>query len=140
MRTVLLVLAGFLIAADAKEDAKQDMDNLEGTWICTSNESNGKKRSDELNRQGRLIFKGNKLTQKFGEIELKLIYYTLYPSAGPKRIILKDEKPGVMRGIYELQGDTLKTCFGLGRDMAYPSEFTGKAGFALATFKRQADR
>jgi uncharacterized protein (TIGR03067 family) len=135
MRTVLLVLAVSVVAADAKEDAKKDMDKLQGTWIGVSAEVNGRKKTDEEAQKIRLIFKGNKVTQKVGDIEDPLTY-TLDPSTKPKCITVQDDKR-VMKGIYTLEGDILKTSFVLARDKDYPGEFTGKEGFVLTTFKRE---
>jgi uncharacterized protein (TIGR03067 family) len=136
MRTILLILvATCLVAADAKEDAKKEMDKLQGTWICTSMEVDGQKKSGEEVQKTRLVFKGNKARHKVGPKEIEMTY-TLDPGAKPKRITVQDETQ-TMKGIYSLEGDSLKICFARGESKDFPSEFAGKKGFNLGAFKRE---
>ena len=132
---VVLVLA----AAPPEEDAvKKELEKLQGTWQLVSAETDGKKAPEEQVKQIRVVIKGNKHTVFFGDKAIaKEVAFTLDPQKKPKASddILPDGK--MIRGIYELDGDTLKSCVAaVGKER--PTEFAAGAGTGntLRVFKR----
>jgi uncharacterized protein (TIGR03067 family) len=137
MRFYGLVLAvGGLLAlhvrADDKADAAAEVKKLQGTWLPHSQTFAGKPFDDV--DPSEIVFAGDTLTMgKAGE----KARFTVDPSGKPKTMDIKPEKdpgPGVVVGaaIYELDGDTLRICFGSPR----PKELTDKDQ-PLYTFKRK---
>jgi uncharacterized protein (TIGR03067 family) len=133
------LLAALALAAPAKDDAAaKELEKLEGTWQLISAENDGKKMADKQAKNVRVTIKGGKHTVTFGEKPVaKDIAFTIDPTKTPKAVddILPDG--GMIRGIYELNGDTLRSCVAApGKDR--PKEFTGKAGSGqtLRVFKR----
>jgi uncharacterized protein (TIGR03067 family) len=125
---VLLAGAGTARAGDTDEQ------KLQGKWIVESFEYNGNQ-VDRLKEAVR-EFKDGKysLTPKAGEgIEGTA---TLDATKKPKTIDL-DINSRVLKGIYELEGDTLKMCYNLTKDER-PTEFTSKpdTGLILIVHKR----
>ena len=118
-RTVTIVAAGMLLAADpAKDDEiKKEQEKLKGTWIMISSEKSGKPHDDTKN--AKFIFAGDKLTIKLGEEDKGASGFVLDPSKNPKWITGR-----IGRGIYELDGDKLKICSAEER----PGEFVSKPG------------
>jgi uncharacterized protein (TIGR03067 family) len=139
---VLLVLTaiGGSFATDAKEDAiKAELDKLQGTWQLVSVETEGKAPSADLIKTVRVVISGSKHTVHVGDQSpAKDIPFTIDPTATPKETT--DTLPDGMtiKGIYELDGDTLKSCVAPpGKDR--PTEFEGKGGNTLRVFKRVKD-
>ncbi len=67
--------------------------------------------------------------------------YTTDPSRKPAHIELKaDTRPESLKGIFELNGDTLRLCFSEGKDAERPSEFESKQGTSTALFTLQRDK
>jgi uncharacterized protein (TIGR03067 family) len=139
LRSILLVVAaGLLIGADAKEDLKKEQDRLKGTWSVLAIEvpKGEKGPSDKELKEMKVIFADtDKVIMKFGEDEDKPAVYKLDPSQKPKEI---DIMPGprTLKGIYTLDGDTLKICLTEKGDR--PKEFKVDADrkAALMTLKR----
>ncbi|HYT95662.1 MAG TPA: TIGR03067 domain-containing protein [Gemmataceae bacterium] len=132
----LCVLAGSGARAGAKAD------NLDGTWIPTSLEVDGKKAPAEALKNLKLVIKGTKFTL---HIDGKTLNgsYKADPSKTPKTIDATFEDPAgktaaVVLAIYELKGDTFRVC-GAAPDKARPKEFASKPGegHELVVYKRQ---
>jgi uncharacterized protein (TIGR03067 family) len=146
---VLLVVApGLLHAADedaaTKEDAKKEeairkeLARLEGTWQLVSAETDGQKLPQERVKQIRVLIRGGKRTVYFGgKAVAEGVPFQIDPTTRPKQIedTLKDGHK--VRGIYELDGDTLRTCVAL-PEKERPTEFTGRkdSGCTLRVFRR----
>src|SRR5947208_3664248 len=110
-RTLLLaVAAGLLIAADAKDDAKEDLKKFQGSWSTTA-EENGEK----MPGTATVIIKGDKYTVK---VEDKTVDSGTFKLGTEKKVKTIDSTADVgpgkgktMLGIYEIDGDTVKICF-----------------------------
>lgn len=126
VRALLLVAAGFSVAFDAKDDAvKNELKKLEGTWLIVSGAEKGKELPKEAVDVGtQFQFAGNKFTMsvmKFKESQQGT--FTTDPAKKLKEIDIKvgDRE---FRGIYLLEGDTLKLCMVRDKDAKRPTDFT----------------
>ena len=143
MKVLTLLVVGLLLAADApKEDPKKDAEKMAGEWTMASGERDGQAIPDEF-RTGlkRTVKDDEYIVTKDGETIGKG-KFTLDPSKKPKTIDITlsegEQKGMVIRGIYELDGDTFKICYaqpGVDR----PKEFVTKdsAGVSMSVWKRK---
>ena len=134
-----LVLGTGLVLAQSAEQAQKQ---LQGTWIATKAERDGKAADDVVGH--RLSFTGNRfqIQSKDG----KLVYagtVRVDPSAKPAAIDFEHTegapKGKVWKGIYTLDGDTLTICDNAANlDKGRPTAFEAKSGsgYVLITFKR----
>jgi uncharacterized protein (TIGR03067 family) len=142
----LLAVALALVAADApKDDAKKDLDKLQGTWTIASGKYDGEeldanlvsKLSFEIKGDQFLIKGDDEVTKQYAKIALKLD-----PTAKPKLIDFHvtqgDDKGNTIEGIYELKDDEFKICAKLDAKER-PTEFKSdeNSHVALVVFKRQ---
>jgi uncharacterized protein (TIGR03067 family) len=129
-----LVVALLLVAAEGQGDAKKDQDRLQGTWTLTAEERDGNKTAAEdlKKRAVKLTFKGDKVTVQVGDRQEHAETFTLDPSKKPKEIDIADKA----KGIYELDGDTLK--LRISHAGKRPEKFDGQTGQGeiLGTLKR----
>lgn len=133
-------LAGLSLALAPPGETAQP--NLQGAWIATKAENEGKAAEDVVGH--RLVITGNGFQIRSGDG--KLLYggsVRMDPSAKPASIDFA-HKEGVLKGkawkgIYALDGDTLTTCDNA-PDMkkSRPAAFQAKrgSGYVLITFKR----
>jgi uncharacterized protein (TIGR03067 family) len=141
---LVTLTVGTLIAADA-EDAKKDLDKLQGTWALVSGERDGKKFTEEEVKKTKLFIKGDTFripessvaTSDDGTIKID-------PSKKPKEMNATTgsgpDKGKIWQGIYKLRGDRYKVCFAPpGKDR--PTEFSSKAGSGhlLQLWKREKE-
>ena len=105
---ILILSAGLLLAADAKDDVAAEIKKLEGTWIVESFESKGKVSDKEKGQE--FIVTADKMGLKKPNGKIEEVSYTIDPAKKPKVIDLSAGKE-MIPGIYELDGDTLKICF-----------------------------
>ena len=125
----------------AKADDKADKDKFQGEWSLASLEENGEsqKITEDNDHYIKLKIDGDKfmITLKNGDHEAT---YALDSSKKPKTIDLTlkggDQDGKVMKGFYELQGDTLKICMGSPEAPDRPVEFKSKDEVKVFTFKR----
>lgn len=142
LRLILLVAAGFFIAADDKDDAvKKELKNLEGTWKVVAMERDGKQEPDEVAKAPEFTFKGDKIVFKTGDKEREMTF-KIDPTKKPKEIDLGEASAGQVskgKGIYifNTEKGELKICVGK-RDGDRPTEFATKegTGVSIITFKR----
>jgi len=145
MRCLAVLAVGLLLAADAKDAKKKDLDLLKGTWAASSVEYGGEKVGADIVKNLTLVVEGDKLTikgdsaevEKYGKATLKID-----PTTPPKIIDISitggDEKGTTFEGIYEVDKDQWKLCVKLaGKER--PAKFESAAGSqdVLAVFKRE---
>jgi uncharacterized protein (TIGR03067 family) len=106
-------------AADAEVAA--ELAKIKGSWRALRGELAGEPRKESF-----LLTFGDATVVKKGEKKTENAVFHLNPSVHPKQIdILKEEgKKRWLLGIYEIEGDTLKFCFGPER----PQELATKPG------------
>jgi uncharacterized protein (TIGR03067 family) len=107
----LALLATVLVAADAPDEAaKKEKQKLQGTWVAESVVVKGK--ANEKLKGATFNFSGDKVKMEFDGKKQEGTY-TIDPTKSPKHIDLIFERDGrkdLDRGIYQLEGDTLKLC------------------------------
>jgi uncharacterized protein (TIGR03067 family) len=145
----VLVVVGLLLAADTpKEDparkelkenpSTKELKSLTGTWMAVSGEENGKEISKDDAKAFELTIKDGKYTLKIMGKEQEQGTITVDPEKKPKTIDIDitsgDDKGKSQKGIYELDGDTLKVCVARPEEER-PKELAGKAA-SLWVFKR----
>jgi uncharacterized protein (TIGR03067 family) len=136
------LVLGAGLAAALGQSAERTPKNLQGTWDTTKAIRNGKAAADVVGH--RLSFTGNRfqIQSKDG----KVLYrgtFRVHPDTKPAAIDFEHTygalKGKTWKGIYALEGDTLRTCDN-GPDLAKgrPTAFAAKAGSGhiFITFKR----
>jgi uncharacterized protein (TIGR03067 family) len=141
--SVVALAAGAWLASAASmsraDDA--DKDELQGVWIATSLEINGKPASAKEVERTRFTFKGEKLLVRGARDEDKEEKgaFKTDPKKLPRHLdITLNGK--TLHGIYEIKGDELKVCFeNGGKAENRPTKFaTNKENEeVLIVFKRQ---
>jgi uncharacterized protein (TIGR03067 family) len=146
MRVVVLfglmsVINPFLSAGE-NEVVKKDMAQLQGEWSMVSGSADGQPMPEQMLKQIKRICKADETTTTMaGQVFFKA-KFSIDPSKSPKTIdyqmtegFTKGQK---QLGIYELDGDTFKACFGSPGALR-PSDFTSKPrdGRTLSVWKRQ---
>jgi len=121
----LLFLQIPLTAEEKNPDAKSDVEALKGIWEVVSTTHGGK----DVPAKGRtLVFSGNAFSAYTGDKPERAIAFTLDPNTNPKRIDLdRGGKDGKAYGIYQLDKDELKLCYGE-PGAERPRAFESKAG------------
>ena len=117
----LLAVAGLLLAADAPKD---DTAKIQGTWKVVSAEDSGRKAPEESIKDLKWTITKDSITYKVGPKTTRWIF-RLDPDKKPKWIDLT-EGERTRPAIYELDGDTLKVCFGEGSQKERPTAFESK--------------
>jgi uncharacterized protein (TIGR03067 family) len=121
-----------LISQVSGQEAKKELDQLQGEWTMLSREANGKA---SANTNWKLTIKGDqwKVTRPNDdmagvgpEVTIKLD-----PSKNPKELDLNDRP-----GIYKLEGDTLTFCRPNGANAGRPKEFNSVGPNEIIVWKR----
>ena len=140
MRTLLLVAAGLLVAAQEKTNGKKDLDKLQGKWEYVSFESNGMKMPEDQIKRMSITFSGDKWTVRESDKVVVSGTQKLNPLARTPHEVDSlttegDGKGTTMLGIYELKGDTMRVCFDpQGKERS--TSFTPKEGQFAGVIKR----
>src|SRR5258706_10231256 len=129
----LVLTAGLLLATD---HGKNDLENLQGTWLTVSLVSDGKTVVDEKlpPKPGpvtKLVYEGNQWQVKVGEKLVATGTWKIDSTKAPKEIDIMDESGTIndktKRAIYELEGDTFRYCIALA-GKPRPTEFSAREG------------
>jgi uncharacterized protein (TIGR03067 family) len=125
-------MPGRAIAAAPSEDAsKADRDKLQGTWKVIRMEHAGKNVPADQFADLRIVISGNELTGKEGDQVRERFTFTLDSAQKPRTIdttaIEGPAKGETSRGIYEIDGDTVKLCVNE-KGKERPSAFATKEG------------
>jgi uncharacterized protein (TIGR03067 family) len=128
---LLAVALSSLVWADDNEAAKKDMAQLQGEWSMVSGIADGFPIPAEMLANSKRICKGDELTVIVGGQLIMKAKIAVDPSKNPKTIdydVTEGPTKGKKHiGIYELNGDSFKSCFGA-PGAERPSDFTSKAG------------
>ena len=128
---IALLVATASVAAQSSDDAvKKELKLFQGKWQATFAQSfDGKEQTDAEIQFTTLEVDGDKFTLKTGSLTINGTF-TVDPSKKVKTIdvFLGNNKDNAMRGIYEIKGDTRRSCFALpGKDR--PTEFRKEKGY-----------
>ena len=143
MRKFLVFTAGLVfVGFSAGQDAvKKEMTLLEGDWSMVSGMADGQEMPKERVKGGKRVAKDGETTITMaGQVYFKA-KFKIDPAKKPKTIdYTMTEGPTKGKthlGIYEINGDTVKFCFG-GPGKDRPTDFTSKEGSerTLSEWKR----
>ena len=124
-----------LSGGDAADAIKKDKAALKGTWKVTASVSKGDKATADEIKDLFLIFRGDAILVREDGKAQENFFYALDALKKTKEIdlILKvgPQKGRVDRGIYEIDGDTLRICIQSNKDSPRPRDFRSPAGSDL---------
>lgn len=137
----LAALTLSLAGAGENQAVQQDLVRLQGEWTMVSGSANGKPMPDEMRKQMKRVCRGDETTTTMaGQIYFKA-KFTIGPAQKPKTIDYQmtegATKGKTQLGIYELEGETFRACFGK-PGAERPADFTSKPGDGrtLSVWKR----
>ena len=117
--------------AEESEAVKKDMALLQGEWSMVSGSADGQPMPEEARKQMKRVCKGDETTTTMGGLIYIQAKITIDASKQPKTIdyemtggFTKGQK---QLGIYEVDGDTFKSCFAK-PGAERPTDFTSKPG------------
>jgi len=143
MRRAFLLVPLILIGAEPTDEAKKDLEKLQGEWVMAALEVNGKPVPEEKVRGTILTIKGDKYTLGVKDAKHE-VTIKLDPAQKPKAIdmLFPDgtNVPKVGKGIYKIEGDTFVLCRSQATEGARPTDFatTPDTGYFMVTWKRKA--
>ncbi|HZZ81091.1 MAG TPA: TIGR03067 domain-containing protein [Gemmataceae bacterium] len=119
-----LLIASSVFAQPTDEAVKKELKSFQGKWAANyAQDFNGNEQTNAELQLISLEVDGDMFTMKTGSLTIKGSF-TVDPSKKLKTIdvFLGENKETVLRGIYEIKGDTRKSCFAMpGKDR--PTEF-----------------
>jgi uncharacterized protein (TIGR03067 family) len=149
MRTIpiafLISLAAVMFSsarAEENDSVKKAMTQLQGEWSMVSGSADGQPMPDQMLQQMKRVCTGDETTTTMGGRVFIKAKITIDPSKKPKTIdyLMTDgfTKGKTQLGIYEVDGDTFRSCFGK-PGAERPPDFTSKPGDGrtLSVWKRE---
>jgi uncharacterized protein (TIGR03067 family) len=130
--TVWLLIISCVSAKKAQEN-QTDLEKLQGAWQLISGVVDGKELSNEEVKNTQIIIKGNTFVfpNASGVGTSSKGTFTINPNADPKQVdstATDGQNVGMVSlGIYEVEGERQKTCFG-SPGKPRPIEFNSKPG------------
>jgi uncharacterized protein (TIGR03067 family) len=117
-----------------------ELEKLQGTWVVTSGEREGKPLPEAMAKSAKLVITGKRVQVFLKGKEDHEQTLEIDPGQNPKHMNLTRELDGrktTLLGIYSLEGKTLKLC-GDDRGKERPTEFStqGKPGYSLLVLER----
>ena len=114
VKAILVLAVALCVAADKpKVDAKKELKSLQGTWVMVGLEVNGETVPEKKLAGTTLVIKKDKYTVKVKDNSHETTI-EIDPTKDPKAIDMYfpngTELPKLSKGVYELDGDTLKIC------------------------------
>lgn len=146
LRTSLLIgLVAWVVSqawAEDSEATKKEMARFQGEWSMVSGSANGQAMPEELRKQMKRVCQADEATTMMGAMVYLKAKITIDPAKQPKTIDYQMTE-GVTKGktqlgIYELQGDTFRSCFSAPGDPR-PTDFSTQPGDqrTLTVWKRE---
>jgi uncharacterized protein (TIGR03067 family) len=137
-----LAIGLFFFASQAQADDKADKEKFQGEWSLVKLEDKGENQdiNEDNDHYIKLKIEGDKflVSLKNGDHDAT---FTTDSGKKPKTIDITlkggDQDGKVMKGFYELEGDTLKICIGSPEAPDRPAEFKSKDEVKVFTFKRK---
>lgn len=122
----------YAFKVQAPAHIKKELEKLLGTWTIVSSSTDGK--SHEEQNGTKAVFADDKVTFTPKEGKPMTWTYELDPTIWPRTMDLMDvEGDTIVKGIYELEGDTYKACVALpGKER--PQHFTSPPGSGHTLF------
>jgi uncharacterized protein (TIGR03067 family) len=119
--------------------AKTDLQQLEGVWVPTEMVVNGKPVDAEEIKAITVTIKGNSYKTEFSNGQDEGTF-KLLEGAGSKRMDLASDSGQTILAIYEVSGDTLRSCYAVS-DTSRPTEFKSveDSNHVLAVYKRKVN-
>lgn len=113
-RAFLVLAVALCVAADKpKADPKKELEKLQGTWVMTGLEVNGEEVPEKKLKGTTLVIKGDKYIVQVKDAKHETTI-KIDPSKDPRHIDMYfpdgPNLPKLSKGVYELDGDTLKIC------------------------------
>ncbi len=137
---VIVSVVALLVASAKADDAKDDLKAIQGTWDLVYFERDGKEVKLQPGTQA--INSGDKFVVKRGDQVIAAGTFKFDPSKKPKASETTytegPDKGTTFKGIYQIDGDTMKFCRSGSPDDERPTEFKTKSGTGqfAATYKR----
>src|SRR5688572_15263818 len=112
-----LIATAISFAGEQENEAiKKDLAQLQGEWSMVSGTADGYPIPEQMLPNSRRVCKGDELTSTVGGQLVMKAKITIDPSKKPKTIdyqVIDGPTKGKKHlGIYEVDGDTMKSCFG----------------------------
>jgi uncharacterized protein (TIGR03067 family) len=139
----ILLALGCLIGSDddkTSDQSKKDLEKMQGTWHAITVEVKGTPSDADAVKKFELVVKNDSYTVKTSGKEHVSAKLVLRADKDPKEMDIVLETDPVYKGIYEIDGDTLKICLVLSSDddSKRPMEFKSEenSNTALFTWER----